>query len=79
MTMNQPPGAGLTGYLRAVLGVHTTRLRDAVKTKDRGASAVELAIITAVIVAIAIVVLVVVRNFVTTQSGNITKNQNFGG
>jgi hypothetical protein len=79
MTMNQPPGAALAGYLRAVLGAHAARLRAAVKTKDRGASAVELAIITAVIVAIAIAVLVVVKNFVTTQSGNITKNQNFGG
>jgi Flp pilus assembly pilin Flp len=44
---------------------------------DRGASAVELAIITAVLVAVAIIVLTVIHTFVNDQSKNISQNANF--
>ena len=58
-------------YLRAFLGVHTAALRTAWRDKDRGASAVELAIISAVILIIAAVVLAAVRFFVTKESNKI--------
>ena len=59
-------------YLRASLGMSVARLRVALREKDRGASAVELAVITAVVLGIAIALLVVIQNFVTNESGKIT-------
>jgi Flp pilus assembly protein TadG len=58
-------------YLRAVLGSRAARLRAALAERDRGASAVELAIITAVILVIAVALLGVIRAFVTNQSNQI--------
>lgn len=58
-------------YLRAVLGSRAARLRAALADRDRGASAVELAIITAVILVIAVALLGVIRAFVTNQSNQI--------
>jgi Flp pilus assembly pilin Flp len=66
-------------YLKAFLGVHLTRLRTAMSERDRGASAVELAVITAVILAIAFALLAVIRTFVTNESNNITNNNQNGG
>jgi hypothetical protein len=57
--------------MRAMLGVHLARLRDARTGQDRGASAVELAIITAVIITIAGIILLAVRTFVQNQSNQI--------
>ena len=59
-------------YLRASLGTRVSRIRVALRDKDRGASAVELAVITAVVLGIAIALLVVIQNFVTNESGKIT-------
>jgi Flp pilus assembly pilin Flp len=59
-------------YLRASLGTRMARLRVALRDKDRGASAVELAVITAVVLGIAIALLIVIQNFVTNESGKIT-------
>jgi Flp pilus assembly pilin Flp len=59
-------------YLRASLGTRMARLRVALRDKDRGASAVELAVITAVVLGIAIALLVVIQNFVKNESGKIT-------
>ena len=59
-------------YLRASLGTRMARLRVALRDQDRGASAVELAVITAVVLGIAIALLVVIQNFVTNESGKIT-------
>ncbi len=59
-------------YLRASLGTSVARLRVALRDKDRGASAVELAVITAVVLGIAIALLVVIQNFVKNESGKIT-------
>lgn len=64
--------------LRAFLGVRMTRLRTAAADRDRGASAVELAIITAVILGIAVTLLFVIGNFVRGESKNIT-NGGTGG
>jgi hypothetical protein len=58
-------------FMRAALGVHLARLRDARTEQDRGASAVELAIITAVIITIAGIILLAVRTFVQNQSNQI--------
>jgi hypothetical protein len=55
-------------YLRAFWGVHAAALRSAWRDKDRGASAVELAIISAVILLIAAIVLAAVRFFVNKES-----------
>lgn len=60
--------------LRASLGVRMTRLRAATSERDRGASAVELAIITAVILGIAVALLLVIGNFVKGESSNINGN-----
>jgi hypothetical protein len=58
-------------FLRTVLGVHLARLREARADGDRGASAVELAIITAVIITIAGIILAAVNAFVSNESGKI--------
>ena len=58
--MNSP----VATYLRAFLGVHLVALRTAWRDHDRGASAVELAVITAMILAVAIILLAVITRFV---------------
>jgi hypothetical protein len=58
-------------FLRTVLGDRLVRLRAATRDKEAGASAVELAIITAVILGIAAALLLVIKNFVTTESAKI--------
>ena len=57
--------------LRAFLSLRMSRLRAAAADRDRGASAVELAIITAVILGIAVTLLIVIGNFVKGESTNI--------
>jgi hypothetical protein len=59
-------------YLRAFLGVHAARLRQAHSERDRGASAIELAIITGVLVGLAIVVLLVIKTEVDKGKQKIT-------
>jgi Flp pilus assembly pilin Flp len=59
-------------YLRASLWTRVARLQVALRDHDRGASAVELAVITAVILGIAIALLVVIQNFVTGEQGKIS-------
>jgi hypothetical protein len=58
-------------FLRTILSVRLARLREAAGERDTGASAVELAIITAVILGIAAALLLVIKNFVTTESAQI--------
>jgi hypothetical protein len=58
-------------FLRTILGVRLAQLRASARDKDAGASAVELAIITAVILGIAAALLLVIKNFVTTESAQI--------
>jgi Flp pilus assembly pilin Flp len=58
-------------YIRAVLDSRVARFQAARQQRDAGASAIELAIITAVIVAAAVVVLVAVKGIITTQTTNI--------
>ncbi len=58
--MNSP----MASYLRAFLGMHLVALRGAWRDKDRGASAVGLAVITAVVLAVAVILLAVITHFV---------------
>ena len=63
-----PPGM-LFSYLRAFLGTRIAALRE---SDDRGASAVELAVITAVLVALAVLILGIIVTFAKNQGTNIT-------
>ncbi len=58
-------------WMRAVIGAHSARLRSALRTGDRGASAIELAIITAVLVALAAAILTIIVSFVKNQGDKI--------
>jgi Flp pilus assembly pilin Flp len=73
--MSYLDNAALT-WVRAFMSVHAGRFRRAMADGDRGASAVELAVITAVIVAIAVALLAVINTFVKTESGKITPPAN---
>jgi hypothetical protein len=66
----------VAAYAAALLGTRVARLRAAAKERDAGASAIELAIITAVLVGLAVVVLLVVKNVVTNRSNEIRSNNN---
>ncbi len=59
-------------FLWAFLGTRRARLSQARQDADRGASAVELAIITAVIIGIAGIVLAAINFFVTNESSKIS-------
>jgi hypothetical protein len=61
----------LLAYLWTSLGTRVARLHVAMRDKERGASAVELAIITAVILVIAGVILAAISAFVNNESGKI--------
>jgi hypothetical protein len=80
MNMLSPPGDPMLHYIKAVLGKHMERMRN---SGDRGASAIELAIITAVLVGLAAAILLIIVNFAKTQGNNITNttvpNPNIGG
>jgi Flp pilus assembly protein TadG len=67
--LSRPEG---TRYLRALLADRAARLRRALREGDRGASAIELAIITAVLVGLAVLILTIVYHFATSQANTIT-------
>lgn len=77
--MRRLPGADLAGAVRAVLGVHTARLRTAVRDKDRGASAIELAVISAVLVGLAVLILGIIYHFAQNQANSINTHTIPGG
>lgn len=81
MNMLSPPGDPMLHYIQAMLGKHMARMRNG--DGDRGASAIELAVITAVLVGLAAAVLLIIVNFAKTQGNNITKttvpDPNIGG
>ena len=62
----------LMPYMTALLGVHRTRLAQARDRGDTGASAVELAIITAIVLGIAAALLVVIQTFVKKEQTKIS-------
>jgi hypothetical protein len=61
----------LQTYLRAILAARRARFAQARDRGDLGASAVELAIITAVILGIAVALLAVIKTFVSSESSQI--------
>jgi len=61
----------LQEYLRALLSARRARLTSARGRGDMGASAVELAIITAVILGIAVALLAAIKLFVNTETTQI--------
>lgn len=61
-------------YWRAATGVHMARLRAALRDGDRGASAVELAFITAGLLIVAGLIYVAIHTFVTNESNQIQGN-----
>lgn len=79
MNMFRLPGAERAGFLRAVLCGRTARLRGAMRERDRGASAIELAIITAVLVGLAVLILTIIYNFAQGQANTITTHTVPGG
>lgn len=72
MNKFQLPGTETARCLNIFLAAHADRLRAALAEKDRGASAVELAVITAVLVGLAVAILVIVVNFANKQGTAIT-------
>ena len=70
------PGYLQFEYSRLLLARHGARLRAAHAQGDRGASAIELAIITAILVGLAVGVLLVVQTVVTSRKSQITSNNN---
>jgi Flp pilus assembly protein TadG len=65
---------GSLTYLRAANSVHLAKLRAAFRAGDRGASAVELAFITAGLLIVAGLIYAAIQVFVTNQSTKITGN-----
>lgn len=67
------------GYARALLGLRLAALGQARRRGDVGASAIELAVITAVLVLLAVGVVAVIHAIVTRQCHNIQTNAGGGG
>ncbi len=68
------PGYPEFAYVRAFVSTRIARLSDARKRQDGGASAIELAIITAILVGLAATVLVIIYNIVTSRANQINSN-----
>jgi hypothetical protein len=69
-----PPGYPEFAYVRALASTRIARLSDARKRQDMGASAIELAIITAILVGLAATVLVIIYNIVNSRASQINSN-----
>ena len=67
-------GGAVLGYLRAALGMSAARLARARRDSELGASAIELAIITAILVGLAVTVLVIINTVVTSRANQISSN-----
>lgn len=68
------PGQAVFGYLRCFLGTRMSRLAEARQNGDRGASAIELAIITAVLVGLAVLVVGIISTVVNNKAQQIQSN-----
>ena len=68
------PGGAVLCYLRVILGVSAARLARARRDSELGASAIELAIITAILVGLAVTVLVIINAVVTSRASQISSN-----
>jgi Flp pilus assembly pilin Flp len=72
-----PLGNQTVTYIRMLASAHLGRLAEAHRRRDAGASAIELAIITAILVLLAVGVVAVIHVVVTNNCNNI--NNNSGG
>jgi diacylglycerol kinase len=61
-------------YLRTFLNLRVSRLAEARQHKDLGASAIELAIITAVLVGLAVLVVGIISTVVNNKAQQIQSN-----
>jgi Flp pilus assembly pilin Flp len=71
MTMLNPLRSPAGSYLQAFLGAHAARVRRHWADGERGASAVELAVITGVLVIMAVGILALIWKEVNTGQNNI--------
>ncbi|RKS76295.1 hypothetical protein BZB76_1646 [Actinomadura pelletieri DSM 43383] len=70
MSQHNPFNDPTVAYLRAVLGTRLARLRSD-EERDRGASAIEWAIITAILALLAITIGAIITRKVTEKANNI--------
>ncbi len=68
------PGYSQLEYAWLHLGTRMARFQQARRQHDRGASAIELAIITAIVVGLAAFVLIIVSNIVRGRANQIQTN-----
>lgn len=66
-------------YARALLGRHVARFATARQRGDVGASAIELAVITAVLIVLAVAIGVVISNVVKSKCSTIASQGGAGG
>lgn len=74
-----PLGHPAFGFLRALARVHVARLAEAYRRRDAGASAIELAIITAVLVILAVAIGIIISNVVSHKCATIAQKGGVGG
>lgn len=65
-------GGPYGSYVRALLATRVAELREHVAQRDVGASAIELAIITAIIGAVALALALIIQNVVNSKSSVIS-------
>ena len=71
MKIFHPPRGPVATYLGAMLAAHAERLRQARQDGERGASAVELAIITGILVLLIVGIVTVIYTVVNKAKTNI--------
>lgn len=69
----------MVGYARALLGQRLEAFREARSNGDVGASAIELAVITAVLVAVAFGVVMVIEHIVSSKCQDIINGSGVDG
>jgi uncharacterized membrane protein affecting hemolysin expression len=79
MNSLNPFGDPVFGYLRVLARTHVARLAEARRQRDAGASAIELAIITAVLVILAVAIGIVISNVVKNKCSTIAAQGGGGG
>jgi Flp pilus assembly protein TadG len=77
MTSLNPFDNPAVSYVRMLASTHLARFAEARRRRDAGASAIELAIITAILVLLAVGVVAVIKIVVTNNCNKI--NANSGG
>lgn len=79
MNLLNPLDNPMVRYVRVLVGAHFARLADSYRRRDAGASAIELAIITAILVLLAFGVVLVIQHVVSNNCSKINANANGTG